>query len=324
MSRGATPAARRARVRRTRRQERRPWAPLLLALLFTAGCLLFCALAGTLGLLRGSGAGLDQPGQALTLLILGVDRRADEAGPTRSDAMIVAGVRPDTGQAALLSIPRDLWLEIPGVGEQRVNTAMFFGYQADDPLAGPALAADTIRRNFGLPVDRVAVLDFQTFVRLIDALGGIEIDVPRPIVDTQYPTPDYGVTTISFEPGPQIMDGQQALIYARTRHDDDDFGRTERQQQVIQATVARLLDPLTWPRLPAVLEVLRTGVITDVQPADLPALWPLLQAIGAGTVQRATLEDAATPWVTPAGAWVLLPDWAAIEAEVRNLFGDTR
>ena len=120
------------------------------------------------------------------------------------------------------------------------------------------------------------------------------------------------------------MDGEQALVYARTRHADDDFGRAERQQQVIQAVAARLVNPATWPRLPAVLDVMRSGVVTDVQPTDYPALWSLMQAMASGDVQRATLADASTPWITPDGAWVLLPDWAAIEVTIDRLFGETR
>lgn len=320
MARGNLDAARRARLRRTHARANRPWLPLLLALALAAGCLLFCGLASALATLNSAIPSLDR--SDLTLLILGVDRRAEEGGPTRSDAMILAGVRSDGSPAALLSIPRDLWVDIPGVGEQRINAALFFGYDAANAMAGPELAATTVGQNLGVAVDRVAVLDFQVFVRLIDALGGIEIDVPMAIVDDQFPTPDYGITTIRFEPGPQMMDGEQALIYARTRHADDDFGRAERQQQVVQAVAGRLLDPATWPRLPAVLEVLRSGVVTDLQPADALALWSLVQAIGADNVQRATLEESATPWITPAGAWVLLPDWPSIDATVRRLFGE--
>ena len=323
MTRGTTDAARRARLRRSRRQSSsRPWIPLLLAVALLAGCLVFCGLATALVGLNQTAPLLTQSSSSkFTLLLLGIDQRADESGPTRSDAMVLAGVRPDSQPAALVSIPRDLWVDIPGVGEQRINTALFFGYDAGDPLAGPALAVTAVEQNLGVPVDRVAVIDFSAFVRLVDALGGVEIDVPRPIVDTEYPTPDYGVTTIRFEPGVQQMSGEQALVYARTRHADDDFGRAERQQQVIRAIAARVVNPATWPRLPAVLEVLRSGVLTDVQPADYPALWTLVQAIGAGDVQTATLSDAATPWITPAGAWVLLPDWAAVQATMERLFG---
>lgn len=323
MPSGETEAARRARLRRAQRQKKdRAWPALLLAGVLLVGCIAFCGLAAALGAVNQAGP-LAQPGAAqLTLLILGIDQRADESGATRSDAMLLAGLQPDSQQAALVSIPRDLWVDIPGVGEQRINTALFFGYDGADPLAGPGLAATTVRQNLGVPVDRVAVVDFTAFVKLVDALDGIEIDVPRAIVDSEYPTPDYGVTTIRFDPGLQQMDGEQALIYARTRHADDDFGRAERQQQVIQAVAARLVNPATWPRLPAVLEVVRSGVVTDVQPADYPALWSLVQAMGSGDVQRATLADAATPWITPAGAWVLLPDWATIHATMDRLFGE--
>ena len=91
----------------------------------------------------------------------------------------------------------------PGVGEQRINAAMVFGDDPANPAAAPQLAVDTVAQAFRRPVDRYLVLDFQTFVRLVDALGGIEIDVPAAIVDTEYPTPDYGVTTIRSIPAPR-------------------------------------------------------------------------------------------------------------------------
>ena len=325
MTKGQISPARRARGRRSQRRKGRPWIPLLLATGLLVGLVAFCALAGALGALNETTPRSGQPGASrFNLLVLGIDQRADETGPTRSDAMVLAGVRPDSQQAALLSIPRDLWVDIPGVGEQRINTALFFGYDDADPLAGPGLAVTAVEQNLGVPVDRVAVIDFNSFVRLVDALGGIEIDVPRAIVDTEFPTPDSGVTTIQFEPGVQQMTGEQALIYARTRHGDDDFGRAERQQQVIGAIAVRLVNPAVWPRLPAVLDVLRTGVLTDVRVGDYPALWSLVKAVGTGNVQTATLADASTPWITQAGAWVLLPDWSAIEATMARLFGQAR
>lgn len=260
--------------------------------------------------------------QPLTVLLLGVDRRSDETGPARSDTIILSGFRPDTNRAAMLSIPRDLWVDIPGVGEQRINAAMVFGDDPERSSAAPELAVATVVSAFRRPVDRYAVIDFQTFVRLVDALGGIEIDVPFEIVDTEYPTPDYGVTTIRFDPGRQTMDGERALIYARTRHVDSDFGRSDRQQQVIQAIAAKLVDPASWPRLPQVIEVVRSGVQTDLTAADALSLLRMGEAIGQGRLDRATLEgDATTPWVTPSGAWVLLPNWGVIDGIVAGLFG---
>ena len=256
-----------------------------------------------------------------TILLLGIDQRADESGPTRSDSMIVLGSQPESSGAALLSIPRDLWVNIPGVGDQRINTALFFGYDPDDASAGPQLAARTVQQELRRPVDRYLLLDFATFVRVVDALGGVEVDVPAPIVDTEYPTPDYGVTTVRFDPGLQTMDGERALTYVRTRHSDGDFSRSARQLQVLQALAAKAIQPAIWPRLPEVYRALNAGVVTDLTPADALAVLPLFSAMARGEVAAATLEDATTPWITSGGAWVLLPDGRAIEQIVTELFG---
>ncbi len=272
-------------------------------------------LTDTAGLAAGAGRA------PVSVLLLGIDRRADETGPARSDSMILLGSQADGGGAALLSIPRDLWVNIPGVGDQRINTALYFGHSPDDPSAGPRLATRTVRQEVRRPVDRYLLLDFFTFVRAVDALGGIEIDVPAPIVDTEYPTPDYGVTTVRFDPGPQAMDGERALVYVRTRHSDGDFGRSQRQLQVLQALAAKAIQPASWPRLPELYRVLNQGVLTDLTPADAPGLLTLISAIARGDVAAATLEDATTPWITPGGAWVLLPNSRAIEQIVTALFG---
>jgi len=320
------PAAYRTRQRRSRQDAGCLPFALALGVLVTGGCLI--ALLAAQSLVRAAPSEdllallpLAHRSRPLTFLIMGIDRREGETDQTRSDSMILVGSHATTGEAALLSIPRDLWVVIPGVGEQRINTALFFGYDPTDPTTGPRLAASTVQQQFHRPVDRYLVLDFQTFVRLVDALGGIEVDVPVDITDTQYPTPDYGVMTIHFDAGRQQMDGQRALIYARTRHGDDDFGRSERQQQVIQALAARLVQPSTWRRLPEIYAVLRDGVQTDMAPADWPSLARIVLAVGQGNVRTATLEGATTPWTTSQGAWVLLPDWLAVDAIVSDLFG---
>lgn len=309
------------RARQRRRPQGKAWLPLFLAIGGLLGGLCLVVLTVLTAASRAAQPTLQDARPPLVLL-LGIDRRADETGPTRSDAMLLAGFNQSAGRAGLLSIPRDLWVAIPGVGDQRINTALFFGHDEANPTAGPQLAMRTVAQQFGLPITRYVLLDFQTFVRLVDALGGIEVDVPQPITDTQYPTADYGVTTIHFDAGPQTLDGEAALIYVRTRHDDSDFGRAQRQQQVIQAIVAKAAEPATWPRLPQVLVVLRTGIQTNLTAADLLGLGPLAQAALAGNVRSATLdEEHTTPWITPGGAWVLLPNWPAIDATVEDLFG---
>jgi LCP family protein required for cell wall assembly len=140
------------------------------------------------------------------------------------------------------------------VGITKINVAYGHGYERAEQLygagttpqqGGMALAAQTVEQFLnlnahGMRIHHTAQVNFEGFVGIIDALGGITIDVPTHIVDYEYPTEDFGTTVVEFERGLQHMDGQRALIYARTRHADSDFGRAERQQQVLRAIVAEL------------------------------------------------------------------------------------
>jgi LCP family protein required for cell wall assembly len=192
---------------------------------------------------------------ATNVLLIGVDERPDhpEEG-VRSDTLILARIHSLGGWVNLLSIPRDTQVEIPGVGITKINVAYGQGYARAEELygtgttpqqGGMALAAQTVEQALnlnahGMRIHHTAQVNFEGFVGIIDALGGITIDVPTYIIDYEYPTEDFGTTIVEFQPGPQQMDGQRALIYARTRHADSDFGRAERQQQVLRAIVAEL------------------------------------------------------------------------------------
>ncbi len=193
---------------------------------------------------------LNPPGTPINVLLIGVDERPDhpEEG-VRSDTLIV--VRLDTfgRRVSLLSIPRDTRVDLRDIGPTKINVAYGHGYasaaklygEATTPAqGGMALAAETVEQFLDLPIHYTAQINFDGFARVIDALGGVTIDVPRRIVDDAYPTPDFGTVRVEFEPGPQRMDGARALIYARTRHADSDFGRAERQQQVVRAVVNEL------------------------------------------------------------------------------------
>jgi LCP family protein required for cell wall assembly len=191
----------------------------------------------------------------MNVLIVGVDERPDhpEEG-IRSDTLIVLHLDPNGRWASMLSIPRDTRATIRSLGESKINAAYGQGFAVGESLFGPnatpheagmALAAQTVEQLLQLPqrgqrIDAIAQINFDGFAQLIDALGGITIDVPRAIVDDEYPTPDFGTTRVEFQPGVQQMDGQRALIYARTRHADSDFGRAERQQQVMRAIATKI------------------------------------------------------------------------------------
>jgi LCP family protein required for cell wall assembly len=176
----------------------------------------------------------------LNILVLGVDKRAD-GGDQNADVIIIAHLDLINHRLAGVSLPRDLLVEIPGVGPGKINGSYNYGVLAspDDPVAGVAKVRDTIESVFGVPIDGYVLVDFSGFSEVVDAMGGITVDVPYEIVDNEYPTEDYGVTSIRFDPGVQEMNGEQALIYVRTRHADSDDARRERQLDVIRAIFNR-------------------------------------------------------------------------------------
>lgn len=191
----------------------------------------------------------------MNVLLIGVDERPDYPGEgVRSDTLILAHIDATGRHVSLLSIPRDTQVEIPEVGTTKINIAYGQGYAraaaAQNPgltpqQGGMALTAQIVEDFLRLPerglrVQYTAQINFDGFAGVIDALGGITIDVPRLIIDDEYPTPNFGIMRIEFQPGVQRMDGATALMYARTRHADSDFGRSERQQQVLHAIVAEL------------------------------------------------------------------------------------
>ncbi|MCZ7569160.1 MAG: LCP family protein [Ardenticatenaceae bacterium] len=253
---------------------------------------------------------LDQRGP-VHVLILGLDERPQEQGPFRSDTMILAGFEPQEPRVVLFSIPRDLWVTVPGIGENRINTANFFG--------GAPLAKETVAQTFGVPVHYYAKLNFDGFVQVIDALGGIDVEVAETLHDEHYPTLDYGVTTIHIEAGRHHFSGAEALIYARSRYSTSDFDRARRQQEVITAIRRRLLQPGAWLRVPAVVAALSGAIETDMPAGEWPAL--ALIAFRAGEIERAAIgPNEVTPFVTENGGQVLLPRWEMITPLLVRLF----
>ncbi|MBA3532081.1 MAG: LCP family protein [Ardenticatenales bacterium] len=246
----------------------------------------------------------------VNVLILGIDERRTEEGPFRSDTMILSAFNPNRREVALMSIPRDLWLTIPDHGENRINTAHYFGEMEDYPGGGPAFAKDAVASNFGVPLHYYVKIDFDGFVSIIDAMGGVTIDVPEALHDENYPTPDYGITTIDIPAGVQEMDGATTLIYARSRYSTNDFDRGRRQQEIINAIRNQLALPATWLKAPAIYAAARSAVTTDVPTTEWPALAMILVR---SDVKRAAIgPDATRDFITDGGAQVLLPIWEEI------------
>lgn len=182
--------------------------------------------------------------EPFNVLLVGVDRRPDPEEGVRSDTLILVHVQPAEGWAGMLSIPRDSVVNVPGIGMRKINYAYTYGYNNAESLygagtppdaGGGALAADTVAGFLGVKIDYIAQVDFNGFQKVVDTLGGIQVDVARPILDPSYPTEDFGYERLYIPAGLQVMDGATALRYARTRHSSSDFDRSARQQQVLRA-----------------------------------------------------------------------------------------
>jgi LCP family protein required for cell wall assembly len=212
-----------------------------------------------------------------TTLLLGTDHGpgAGRQGARRSDSIMLVRTDPGRGRTAYLSIPRDLRVDVPGRGPNKINAAFQYG--------GPDLAIRTIREFTGLKINHVAVVDFRNFEHLIDALGGVTIDVKDPIVSNRFDCP-YSTRQRCdqwrgwrFTKGKQTMDGRRALIYSRVRENqldpaENDLTRGERQQQVVRAIADKVTSPTTMLKMPWLANDLIAPLATDLTGGQLMQL----------------------------------------------------
>ncbi len=217
------------------------------------------------------------PGR-INILVMGTDKRTElQEEAARSDTLIVISVDPQWKTAGILSIPRDLQVPVPGYGLQKINAAYFFGEYDKIPGGGPALAVPTVQQYFGVPIKYYVTINFDGFQKIVDMMGGIDINVPRAIDDPEYPGPYNSYIHVHFDAGCQHMDGTQALEYARTRHADSDFGRALRQQQVIRAVRIRALQLDMLPRYADLINQLGNTIETNIPPDQQ---WMFVQLAG--------------------------------------------
>lgn len=274
---------------------------------------------------RSAGDATDTFGKRhINFLLLGIDQRDDEKGvPTRSDTIMVVSLDQVNKTAAMISFARDLWVEIPGYAENRINVPNFLGDAYKYPGGGPVLAEKTIEQNFALDIDYYARVDFRGFEKIVDTLGGIDVDVENAIVDNEYPTEDYGTMRVYIPAGRQHMNGTVALQYARSRHSENDFGRAKRQQKVLVAIRDRAIALDVIPKLPTLINTLWNMVLTDVSPAEFLRLATLARQIDSKNISSLVVDDKlAQPYVGEGGADLLLPDKPAIRRAIGAILVD--
>ena len=241
------------------------------------------------------------------ILLIGADT-GSYAPDQNTDVLIVASVNRKTTQVTLLSSPRDLWVYIPTVGYNRINTAHRYGARTKYPGGGPALLMRTVQENLGISVDHWVRVDYQGFASAVDKLGGIDLLVPCETNLRYRPTDSSTDEEMTLEPGFYHMDGATALRYVRTRRGESDFDRARRQQQFLKAVWDQFKGADTLTKIPVLWAAMSGNFKTDMGLGDVLALAPVAidlqrQDIHSRYIGRTQTQD----WTTPEGWAVLLP-----------------
>jgi LCP family protein required for cell wall assembly len=241
----------------------------------------------------------------LNLLLLGIDQRPEQpADKTNTDTMIVMTLDPDTHHAGMMSVPRDLYVPLPGRSAGRINTAQAIG--------GPPYAMRAVQATLGITLQHYVRVNFNAVTTLVDLLGGIDVYVDQDIDDPTYPDMRFGFDPFVISRGWHHLDGATALKYARTRHGSNDIYRMRRQQQIIMALRDRALSTDALPRLlpnaPLILSTLSDSIATDLSLSEMVQLLWFAKDLPTENITRVIVDETAVqPWTTPTGGAVLVP-----------------
>ncbi|MGH2490959.1 MAG: LCP family protein [Candidatus Limnocylindria bacterium] len=260
--------------------------------------------------------------ERLNLLLLGIDTRDGDRTTRNTDTMIVMSLDPLNKTAAMLSIPRDVFINKPGTFQGKVNGAFAFG--------GPDLVRRVVNDLLGIRIHSYAIVNFEAFNRIVNGVGGVVVDVKRPLRDESYPTADYGVERVNIAPGPQLMFGDTALKYARSRHDSNDYSRARRQQDVLGALRAKLSTPQALRTVPSLMSGVGTTIETDFDPANVLPLARTAIGIHSGDIVSEVLYPCGGSYphceltFDNEGGFYLTPDVAKIRDLAAALFYDPK
>jgi LCP family protein required for cell wall assembly len=242
-------------------------------------------------------------GRSWNILLLGSDNDGKFTFPQiLTQVMMVVHIDTVNNVVSMVSIPRDSWVAVPEVGGMhKIDQAFLLGAQRDNSFEGGVrLARLTIEQDYGITIDRYAWVGLDGFAKVIDTLGGIDVDITHPVVDDTYPNDSgtssnpnnpYAYTRLYLAPGPQHLTGEQALEYVRTRHSDQigDIGRTERQQQVLTALKPKLTSPNMLATFAQLLKSLDKKFYTDLSEQEVLVMAEYGHMLSSNTVQHVTL-----------------------------------
>ena len=256
----------------------------------------------------------DQPGslgwkikhdERINILLLGYGGPGHD-GPYLTDSIMVLSIRPGTREAMMISLPRDLWVKIPALPRNgfmmaKLNSAYAIGSDHKDypnvrsewktDTGGGDLAAATVSQLIGQPVDYWVGVDFKAFREVVNALGGIRVDVPTALDDPYFPAGEsYGMMHVHFNAGRQQFDGERALQYARSRETTSDFDRSRRQQLVMLAVKQRVFSLNAIPRMLSLLGALQDNVRTNLRPGDMQQLADLAGRLKDQDIRRVAID----------------------------------
>lgn len=256
----------------------------------------------------------------ITILLLGADLSSAD-GSSRTDTIMLVNIDPRTKSASILSIPRDVKVVIPGYGIDKINAAFALGDYNDVQGGGAGLMVRTIEANFGIPIHAFVQIDFNGFVHMINTVGGVYVDVPYPILDSSYPAENFNYQRIYFPAGWQHLDGQEALVYSRTRHQDGDTSRAARQQQVLLALRDQHLNADLITQLPRLITEFGDAIRTDISITDAIKLAQLGIDIPRENISQISVTSSLYEEYGTNGIYYLLIDWKVMEGLLSEFVG---
>ncbi len=265
----------------------------------------------------------------INILVVGIDRRpSDGSMLTRTDSIEIATIDPKTKSASIVGVPRDLWVDIPnkagtGTFQDRVNTPLVYAETEHYPQGPIALEKAVIESNFHVTIDHYVLIDFTGFEKIINALGGIDVNVPTEISDPTYSASELPgqFNPQHFYPGVQHMNGATALAYSRIRYNSDDFDRIQRQQRVIFATISKAQSLDVLANAPTLWQRYKDAIDTDISDFQIPG-YALLAKQVEPNIRALSLAAYTAPYTTPDGADVLIGDWSKIREVMNDVFTD--